>query len=86
MLDVILLKMLLISIKFHLSMFSFLWFLCSCFTSFQFLLQSVGGIIGPRVADISPDSLGGLGQEYTTQRERVIIKSDVWRSRDGANW
>lgn len=48
--------------------------------------DSVGGIIGPRVKDISSDSVAGAAQAYTTQRERIAIKSDVWRSLDGVNW
>lgn len=46
--------------------------------------ESIGGIIGPRVGEI-PVEENPL-QEYTTQRENIVLKSDVWRSADGISW
>jgi hypothetical protein len=43
--------------------------------------QSVGGIIGPRIKDAS-----SAAQQFSTQREMSVYKSDVWRSSDGEKW
>ena len=52
--------------------------------------QSVGGIIGQRVADIPQDYNENvrLDQQilFTTQREVSVYKSDVWKSQDGITW
>jgi hypothetical protein len=47
--------------------------------------QSIGGIIGPRVEDI-PTAQQNAQQLYTTQREKIVLKNDVWSSYDGISW
>jgi hypothetical protein len=66
----------------------YMWILGGRAREFVVLPQSdaYGGIIGPRVKDISSASVAGAAQQYTTHRERIYIKSDVWRSLDGVNW
>lgn len=44
-------------------------------------LESVGGIVGPRVQDVQ-----GIHMLYTTQREHIVVKNDVWKSADGVTW
>lgn len=46
--------------------------------------KRVGGIIGPIVGEI--DFNNNPGQKFTTQRESVVLKNDVWRSYDGVDW
>lgn len=46
--------------------------------------KSIGGIMGPRVGEIPVEE--NPMQEYTTQRENIALKSDVWRSADGFIW
>jgi hypothetical protein len=46
--------------------------------------QSIGGIIGPRVQDISLEY--NLQQKFSTQREISYLKNDVWKSADGEKW
>jgi hypothetical protein len=46
--------------------------------------KSIGGIMGPRVADI-PNN-GYNFQTFSNKREASVVKSDVWRSSDGAHW
>lgn len=51
--------------------------------------QTIGGILGPRVADIYRDNVGvGLNfdQKFTNIREVSVYKSDVWKSSDGETW
>lgn len=47
--------------------------------------KSIGGIIGPHVADIPRTEANAL-QQFSTQREVSVYKSDVWRSTDGEQW
>eukprot|EP01039_Chlorochromonas_danica_P008280 gene8280-9129_t len=47
--------------------------------------ESVGGIIGQRIQDI-PRTANNALQQFSTQREIALVKSDVWRSSDGATW
>lgn len=47
--------------------------------------RSIGGIMGPRVQDAPRVGLN-IDQRMTTQREAIVLKSDVWRSRDGISW
>ena len=47
--------------------------------------RSIGGIMGPRVQDAPRVGLN-TDQKMTSAREAIVVKSDVWRSIDGATW
>jgi len=47
--------------------------------------RSIGGIMGPRVQDAPRVGLN-VDQKMTSQREAIVVKSDVWRSLDGVSW
>ena len=47
--------------------------------------RSIGGIMGPIVQDAPRVGLN-VDQKMTTQREAIVVKSDVWRSLDGVSW
>ena len=47
--------------------------------------RSVGGIIGARVSDVR-NTAGENLQRFTNTRETIVVKSDVWRSREGRLW
>lgn len=65
----------------------YMWIMGGRAREFTALSESkrVGGVIGPRVAEIS-DPDGTTGQRYTTKREAIVLKSDVWRSSNGRDW
>lgn len=46
--------------------------------------RSVGGIVGPRIKDV--EGLVLNSHLLSTLRESIVVKNDVWRSRDGRNW
>jgi hypothetical protein len=49
--------------------------------------DAIGGIMSPRIADISRGGFGvNVNQKFTNQREVSTYKSDVWKSRDGETW
>ena len=49
--------------------------------------DSIGGIMTPRINDISRERFGvNFDQRFTSQREVSTYKSDVWKSRDGETW
>lgn len=49
--------------------------------------HAIGGIMSPRIEDISRKVFGvNNDQQFTSQREVSTYKSDVWKSRDGETW
>jgi hypothetical protein len=46
--------------------------------------RSVGGIFNPKVEDVTSPIANE--QKFTNHREASVLKSDVWKSRDGVTW
>ncbi|KAJ1444116.1 hypothetical protein B484DRAFT_388979 [Ochromonadaceae sp. CCMP2298] len=65
----------------------FLWVLGGRAREFVYLPEerAIGGIVGPKVENI-PDVPANKQQRFSTQREAVVVKSDVWKSADGIKW